>query len=80
VSVDGRLVDTWRISREMVDTSCCERTIDLGRGLRSAEEVDITFHIQNPRNPAVDREIADPRRLGLFLQSTTLTDSAAKKR
>ncbi len=59
---------------------CCERTIDLGWGLRPSEEVDITFQIHNPRNPDVDREIADDRRLGLFLQAMTLIDSAATGR
>jgi hypothetical protein len=80
VLVNRRLVETWTITKEMDDKSCCERTIPLGREMRPAEELDITFHIHEPRNPEVDREIVDNRRLGLFLQSMTLLGSADRTR
>lgn len=80
VSVNGRLADTWTITKEMDDKGCCERTIALGRELNPAEEVDITFRIHDPRKPEADREIVDGRRLGIFLQSMTLTDSTERAR
>lgn len=80
VSVNGRLVDTWTISKEMIDKGCCERSIALGRDLPATEEIDVTFHIGDPRNPEADREFVDSRRLGLILQSMTLTDSTDRGR
>lgn len=80
VSVNGRLVDTWTITREMHDKGCCERSIALGRVLQSTDEVDVTFHIHRPRNPDVDREIADSRHLGLFLHSMTLIEPTSDGR
>lgn len=72
VTVNGRPVDSWTITREMHDKGCCERSIPLGQVMQSTEEVDVTFHIHRPRNPDVDREIVDNRQLGLFLHSMTL--------
>jgi len=80
VSVNGRLADTWTITKEMGDESCCERTIALGREPKPAEEVDISFHIHEPRSPEADREIVDGRRLGVFLHSITLTRSTDEAR
>lgn len=80
VSVNGRLVDTWTISQEMIDKGCCERTIALGRNRPATEEIDVTFHIRDPRNPDADREITDSRHLGLMLRSMTLTDSTDRGR
>jgi hypothetical protein len=80
VSVNGRPVDTWTISKNMRDNGCCERTIPLGPELRLGQDVEITFHVLDPRNPADDREIVDRRRLGLFLQSMTLVAPADKGR
>jgi len=80
VSVNGRLVDTWTISKEMIDKGCCERDIALGRDLSATEEIDVAFHIRDPRNPEADREIAESRRLGLILQSMTLIGSTDRGR
>jgi hypothetical protein len=75
VSVNGRPVDTWIISKEMHDEGCCERTISLNSVTLSTDEVDVTFHIRRPRNPSVDQEILDNRHLGLFLHSMALVES-----
>jgi hypothetical protein len=72
VTVNGRPVDTWTISADMLGNGCCKRDIALGSDLKSSEEIDITFQIHNPRNPNVDREITDGRHLGLFIQTMTL--------
>jgi hypothetical protein len=80
VSVNGHSVDMWTISKEMLDKECCERSIALGRDLPATDEIDVTFHISDPRNPDADREIADSRHLGLMLQSMTLIDSSGSAR
>lgn len=80
VSVNGRPVDIWAISKEMHDQGCCERNIALGRVMQTIDEVDVTFHIHRPRNPDVDREIADGRHLGLFLHSMTLIETTGDGR
>jgi len=80
VSVNDRLVDTWTITREMHDKGCCERSIALGRVMQLTDEVGVTFHMHRPRNPDIDREIADNRRLGLFLHSMTLTEATSDGR
>ena len=80
VSVNGRPVDTWTIDQEMLGGVCCERTLALGRQLVPGDMVDVTFHVRDPRNPEADRELADSRRLGLFLQSMTLFDRGDKAR
>lgn len=80
VSVNGRLVDSWTISKEMLDKGCCERTFALGWNLSTSDEIDVTFHIRDPRNSDADREIVDSRRLGLILQSMTLSGSTDRGR
>lgn len=80
VAVNGRHVDTWTIDKEMLDRGCCKRPLVLGREIVPGEMVDITFRIRDPRNPDADRELVDSRRLGLFLRSMTLIDSANKAR
>jgi len=80
VSVNGHFVDEWTISQGMFDKGCCERTIALGREPTLADEVDVTFHIHDPRSPEADREIVDDRRLGIFLHSMTLTGPANRER
>jgi hypothetical protein len=80
VSVNGRPVDTWTITNEMLNKGCCERTIPLGRAMNPTDEIDVTFDIHDPRNPGADREIVDSRRLGFGLQSMSLTASASEAR
>jgi len=74
VSVNGRPVTAWTVTKDMHDKGCCERSFTLGLGPEHhpTDEVDVTFHVHHPRDPARDREIIDNRRLGLFLREMTL--------
>jgi hypothetical protein len=74
VAVNGRVVDSWPMRKEM-HSDHSERDIALPGHLPANTPVDIAFSISAPRNPTLEPWSAETRRLGLGLMAITLWES-----